>query len=134
MAVLGRARVCPHPPPLPLPGDPRRSLTHFSQDNTSHYDTFLLDDSEERLYVGARDRLLALAVGTPGTIHATASVSSSGFWEGWGSGGGGGALRCASVSPFRLGRRGLAQQLWRLSLPAADRVGTDGAENLRVHF
>lgn len=134
MAVLGHVRVCPRHPPLLLPGDPRRGLTHFSQDNTSHYDTFLLHDGEERLYVGARDRLLALAVGTPGTIHVTASVSSSCFWEGWGSGGGGGTLRCASVSPLRLGHRGLAQELWSLSLPSVDHVGTNGGENLRVHL
>ncbi|NWR23415.1 SEM4A protein, partial [Emberiza fucata] len=55
-------------------GDPRRTLTHFSQDNVSHYDIFLLDESEEQLYVGARDWLLALAVGTPGSIRAKASI------------------------------------------------------------
>uniref|UniRef100_A0A8D2M0K7 Sema domain-containing protein n=1 Tax=Zonotrichia albicollis TaxID=44394 RepID=A0A8D2M0K7_ZONAL len=56
------------------PRDPRRTLTHFSQDNVSHYDIFLLDESEEQLYVGARDWLLALAVGTPGSIRAKASI------------------------------------------------------------
>ncbi|NXE30680.1 SEM4A protein, partial [Ardeotis kori] len=56
-------------------GDPRRTLTHFSQDNVSHYDIFLLHESEEELYVGARDRVLALAVGTPGTIRAKASIT-----------------------------------------------------------
>uniref|UniRef100_A0A8C5U4Q1 Sema domain-containing protein n=1 Tax=Malurus cyaneus samueli TaxID=2593467 RepID=A0A8C5U4Q1_9PASS len=66
----------PLSPPLLLPGDPRRTLTHFSQDNVSHYDIFLLDESEEELYVGARDRVLALAVGSPGSIRAKASVSS----------------------------------------------------------
>ncbi|NWU49638.1 SEM4A protein, partial [Dromas ardeola] len=55
-------------------GDPRRTLTHFSQDNVSHYDIFLLHESEEELYVGARDRVLALAVGTPGSIRAKASI------------------------------------------------------------
>ncbi|NWZ89326.1 SEM4A protein, partial [Nesospiza acunhae] len=55
-------------------GDPRRTLTHFSQDNVSHYDIFLLDESEEQLYVGARDWLLALAVGIPGSIRAKASI------------------------------------------------------------
>uniref|UniRef100_A0A8C0BFF5 Semaphorin 4A n=1 Tax=Buteo japonicus TaxID=224669 RepID=A0A8C0BFF5_9AVES len=50
--------------------DPRRTLTHFSQDNVSHYDIFLLHESEEELYVGARDRVLALTVGTPGSIPA----------------------------------------------------------------
>ncbi|KAM6294196.1 semaphorin-4A [Aegotheles albertisi] len=44
------------------------------QDNVSHYDTFLLHEGEEELYVGARDRVLALTVGTPGTIHAKASI------------------------------------------------------------
>lgn len=63
-------------PPSLYPGDPRRALTHFSQANVSHYDIFLLREDEEELYVGARDRLLALAVGTPGTIRAQASVSS----------------------------------------------------------
>ncbi|NXU37945.1 SEM4A protein, partial [Drymodes brunneopygia] len=56
-------------------GDPRRTLTHFSQDNVSHYDIFLLDESREELYVGARDRVLALAVGTPGSIRAKASIT-----------------------------------------------------------
>lgn len=32
--------------------------------------------------MGARDRVLALAVGTPGSIHAKASVSSHHFWGG----------------------------------------------------
>ncbi|NXJ99902.1 SEM4A protein, partial [Corythaixoides concolor] len=56
-------------------GDPRRTLTRFSQDNVSHYDIFLLHESEEELYVGARDRVLALAVGTPGTVRAKASIT-----------------------------------------------------------
>ncbi|NWX37985.1 SEM4A protein, partial [Notiomystis cincta] len=55
-------------------GDSRRTLTHFSQDNVSHYDIFLLDESKEELYVGARDRVLALTVGTPGSIRAKASI------------------------------------------------------------
>ncbi|NXI38520.1 SEM4A protein, partial [Galbula dea] len=55
-------------------GDPRRVLTHFSQDNVSHYDILLLHPSQQELYVGARDRLLALAVGSPGTIHLKASI------------------------------------------------------------
>lgn len=66
--------------PLLLPGDPRRTLTHFSQDNVSHYDIFLLDESKEELYVGARDWVLALSHDTPGSIHAKASVSSHHFW------------------------------------------------------
>uniref|UniRef100_A0A8B9G2J1 Semaphorin 4A n=1 Tax=Amazona collaria TaxID=241587 RepID=A0A8B9G2J1_9PSIT len=49
-------------PPSLCPGDPRRTLTHFSQANVSHYDIFLLREDEEELYVGARDRVLALAV------------------------------------------------------------------------
>uniref|UniRef100_A0A8C0BFS7 Semaphorin 4A n=1 Tax=Buteo japonicus TaxID=224669 RepID=A0A8C0BFS7_9AVES len=64
----------PHHPLLLMPGDPRRTLTHFSQDNVSHYDIFLLHESEEELYVGARDRVLALTVGTPGSIRAKASI------------------------------------------------------------
>ncbi|NXS55661.1 SEM4A protein, partial [Brachypteracias leptosomus] len=56
-------------------GDPRRPLTRFSQDNVSHYDIFLLHQGEEELLVGARDRVLALAVGTPGTIRARASIT-----------------------------------------------------------
>uniref|UniRef100_A0A672UVT9 Sema domain-containing protein n=1 Tax=Strigops habroptila TaxID=2489341 RepID=A0A672UVT9_STRHB len=56
-------------------GDPRRTLTHFSQANVLHYDIFLLSEDEEELYVGARDRVLALAVGTPGTIRAKASIT-----------------------------------------------------------
>ncbi|NXS24757.1 SEM4A protein, partial [Mystacornis crossleyi] len=55
-------------------GDPRRTLTHFSQDNVSHYDIFLLDESKEELYVGARDHVLALAVGTSGSLRAKASI------------------------------------------------------------
>uniref|UniRef100_A0A8B9ES82 Semaphorin 4A n=1 Tax=Anser cygnoides TaxID=8845 RepID=A0A8B9ES82_ANSCY len=76
-AALGRSctsSASPHPA-LPLPGDPRRTLTRFSQDNVSHYDIFLLSEGEEELYVGARDRVLALAVGAPGTIHAKASIT-----------------------------------------------------------
>lgn len=113
-----------------MPGDPRRTLTHFSQDNVSHYDIFLLHESEEELYVGARDRVLALTVGTPGSIRAKASVSSSCFLGRLG----GGALCCASVSLLGLCDCGLAQQLWTLSLPSADNVGTHGRENLRVCF
>nr|XP_030147452.3 semaphorin-4A isoform X1 [Taeniopygia guttata] len=56
-------RRAPAPPRLPQ-----------RQDNISHYDIFLLDESEEELYVGARDWLLALAVGTPGSIRAKASI------------------------------------------------------------
>lgn len=129
--VLGWGGVCggvcvslgsPHPPLL-LPGDPQRTLTHFSQANVSHYDIFLLHESEEELYVGARDRVLALAVGTPGSIRAKASVSSSRFRGGWLRGG---AFCRASVSPLGLGGRGLAQQLWTMPLPSADNVGTHG--------
>uniref|UniRef100_A0A8C3U6P6 Semaphorin 4A n=1 Tax=Catharus ustulatus TaxID=91951 RepID=A0A8C3U6P6_CATUS len=54
--------------------DPGRTLTHFTQDNVSHYDIFLLDESKEELYVGARDWVLALSVGTPGSIHVKASI------------------------------------------------------------
>uniref|UniRef100_A0A8U8AWQ1 Semaphorin 4A n=1 Tax=Geospiza parvula TaxID=87175 RepID=A0A8U8AWQ1_GEOPR len=74
--VVPAALLCAEPlPRLAFPsGDPRRTLTHFSQDNVSHYDIFLLDDSEEQLYVGARDWLLALTVGTPGSIRAKASI------------------------------------------------------------
>ncbi|NWY08192.1 SEM4A protein, partial [Nothoprocta ornata] len=56
-------------------GDPRRPLAHFSAPNVSHYDALLLRADEERLYVGARDRLLALAVGGPGTIQGQASIT-----------------------------------------------------------
>ncbi|XP_066424323.1 semaphorin-4A [Molothrus aeneus] len=74
--VVPAALLCAEPlPRLAFPsGDPRRTLTHFSQDNVSHYDIFLLDESEEELYVGARDWLLALTVGTPGSIRAKASI------------------------------------------------------------
>uniref|UniRef100_A0A8C3P5D5 Semaphorin 4A n=1 Tax=Cyanoderma ruficeps TaxID=181631 RepID=A0A8C3P5D5_9PASS len=54
---------------IPQLGDPRRTLTHFRQDNVSHYDIFLLDESEEELYVGARDWVLALSLGTPGKVR-----------------------------------------------------------------
>ncbi|CAM9987327.1 unnamed protein product [Bubo scandiacus] len=67
-------RRAPAPRRLPPAGTPRRTLTHFSQDNVSHYDIFLLHESEEELYVGARDRVLALTVGIPGSIHAKASI------------------------------------------------------------
>ncbi|NXX99962.1 SEM4A protein, partial [Centropus bengalensis] len=56
-------------------GDPRRTLTHFSQVNVTHYDIFLLHESEEELYVGARDRVLALSVATAGTISAKALIT-----------------------------------------------------------
>ncbi|KAM8986470.1 semaphorin-4A [Ara ararauna] len=71
------ALLCAEPRPRSTfhSGDPRRILTHFSQANVSHYDIFLLREDEEELYVGARDRVLALAVGTPGTIHAQASIT-----------------------------------------------------------
>ncbi|KAM6330966.1 semaphorin-4A isoform 2-T2 [Alca torda] len=74
--VMPAAMLCAEPlPRVAFPsGDPRRTLTHFSQDNVSHYDIFLLHESEEELYVGARDRVLALAVGTPGSIRAKASI------------------------------------------------------------
>ncbi|XP_057238421.1 semaphorin-4A [Malurus melanocephalus] len=74
--VVPAAMLCAEPlPRVTFPsGDPRRTLTHFSQDNVSHYDIFLLDESEEELYVGARDRVLALAVGSPGSIRAKASI------------------------------------------------------------
>ncbi|XP_041901036.1 semaphorin-4A-like [Corvus kubaryi] len=75
--VVPAAVLCAEPlPRVTFPsGDPRRTLTHFSQDNVSHYDVFLLDESKEELYVGARDRVLALAVGTPGSIRAKASIT-----------------------------------------------------------
>lgn len=76
----------PHHPPFLPPGDPRRTLTRFSQDNVSHYDILLLHESEEELYVGARDRVLSLGVGTPGSIRAKASVSSTHCWGGHGGG------------------------------------------------
>ncbi|KAM6228938.1 semaphorin-4A isoform 1-T1 [Spheniscus humboldti] len=74
--VMPTAMLCVEPLPRVafLSGDPRRTLTHFSQDNVSHYDIFLLHESEEELYVGARDRVLALTVGTPGSIRAKASI------------------------------------------------------------
>ncbi|XP_019328706.1 PREDICTED: semaphorin-4A [Aptenodytes forsteri] len=74
--VMPAAMLCVEPLPRVafLSGDPRRTLTHFSQDNVSHYDIFLLHESEEELYVGARDRVLALTVGTPGSIRAKASI------------------------------------------------------------
>ncbi|XP_017663910.1 PREDICTED: semaphorin-4A isoform X1 [Lepidothrix coronata] len=73
--VVPAAMLCTEPlPRITFPSeDPRRTLTHFSQDNVSHYDIFLLDESEEELYVGARDRVLALTV-TPGSIRARASI------------------------------------------------------------
>ncbi|XP_009462886.1 PREDICTED: semaphorin-4A [Nipponia nippon] len=75
--VMPAAILCAEPlPRVAFPsGDPRRTLTHFSQDNVSHYDIFLLHESEEELYVGARDRVLALTVGTPGSIRAKASIT-----------------------------------------------------------
>ncbi|KAM6038089.1 semaphorin-4A isoform 2-T2 [Theristicus caerulescens] len=75
--VMPAAMLCAEPlPRVAFPsGDPRRTLTHFSQDNVSHYDIFLLHESEEELYVGARDRVLALTVGTPGSIRAKASIT-----------------------------------------------------------
>lgn len=71
------ALLCAEPRPRATfhSGDPRRTLTHFSQANVLHYDIFLLSEDEEELYVGARDRVLALAVGTPGTIRAKASIT-----------------------------------------------------------
>ncbi|XP_064355006.1 semaphorin-4A isoform X2 [Dromaius novaehollandiae] len=55
-------------------GDPRRPLARFSLPNVSDYDALLLRGDEDELYVGARDRLLALAVGGPGPPLATASL------------------------------------------------------------
>ncbi|XP_064899334.1 semaphorin-4A isoform X2 [Columba livia] len=74
--VMPAAMICAEPlPRITFPsGDPRRTLTHFSQDNVSHYDILLLHESEEELYVGARDRVLSLAVGTVGSIRAKASI------------------------------------------------------------
>ncbi|XP_030088863.2 semaphorin-4A [Serinus canaria] len=74
--VVPAALLCAEPlPRVSFPsGDPRRTLTHFSQDNVSHYDIFLLDEGEEELYVGARDWVLALTVSTPGSICAKASI------------------------------------------------------------
>uniref|UniRef100_A0A493THX1 Semaphorin 4A n=1 Tax=Anas platyrhynchos platyrhynchos TaxID=8840 RepID=A0A493THX1_ANAPP len=54
----------------PLPGDPRRVLTRFSQENVSHYDIFLLGEGEEELYVGARDRVLALGLSASSPLSA----------------------------------------------------------------
>uniref|UniRef100_A0A8C3GMZ8 Semaphorin 4A n=2 Tax=Cairina moschata TaxID=8855 RepID=A0A8C3GMZ8_CAIMO len=75
--VVPAAMLCAEPlPRVAFPsGDPRRILTRFSQENVSHYDIFLLGEGEEELYVGARDTVLALAVGAPGTIHAKASIT-----------------------------------------------------------
>ncbi|KAM8794311.1 semaphorin-4A [Eudromia elegans] len=56
-------------------GDPRRPLGRFRAPNVSHYDALLLRADEERLYVGARDRLLALAVGGPGALRLEASIA-----------------------------------------------------------
>ncbi|XP_071435597.1 semaphorin-4A [Pithys albifrons albifrons] len=74
--VVPAAMLCAEPLPRIafLSEDPQRTLTHFSQENVSHYDIFLLDESEEELYVGARDRVLALTVSIPGSIHAKASI------------------------------------------------------------
>ncbi|KAM7029096.1 semaphorin-4A [Acridotheres tristis] len=74
--VVPAAMLCAEPlPRVAFPrGDPRRTLTHFSQDNVSHYDVLLLDESKDELYVGARDWVLALTVGTPGSIRAKASI------------------------------------------------------------
>ncbi|XP_032938862.1 semaphorin-4A isoform X2 [Catharus ustulatus] len=74
--VVPAAMLCAEPLPRItfLSGDPGRTLTHFTQDNVSHYDIFLLDESKEELYVGARDWVLALSVGTPGSIHVKASI------------------------------------------------------------
>nr|XP_038023985.1 LOW QUALITY PROTEIN: semaphorin-4A [Anas platyrhynchos] len=70
---------CSAPSPCPASPSPAETpggiLTRFSQENVSHYDIFLLGEGEEELYVGARDRVLALAVGAPGTIHAKASIT-----------------------------------------------------------
>ncbi|XP_069734829.1 semaphorin-4A isoform X1 [Phaenicophaeus curvirostris] len=75
--MMPAALLCAEPLPRVtfLHGDPRRTLTRFSQDNVSHYDIFLLRESEEELYVGTRDRVLALSVGTPGSIRAKASIT-----------------------------------------------------------
>ncbi|XP_054662592.1 semaphorin-4A isoform X3 [Grus americana] len=62
----GRRALCRAPAPRRLPQ---------RQANVSHYDIFLLHESEEELYVGARDRVLALTVGTPGSIRAKASIT-----------------------------------------------------------
>ncbi|XP_064257696.1 semaphorin-4A isoform X4 [Passer domesticus] len=79
----GAPRLARRPPPALRGGGPgcpalRRAPAprHLPQrqDNVSHYDIFLLDGSEEELYVGARDWVLALAVGTPGSIRAKASI------------------------------------------------------------
>lgn len=107
-------------PVLPLPGDPRRILTRFSQENVSHYDIFLLGEGEEELYVGARDTVLALAVGAPGTIHAKASVSD----------GVEGCPPSPAVPQFPCsGRATMALPAWQLqtlSIPSPDNVGPHG--------
>uniref|UniRef100_A0A8D0GC92 Semaphorin 4A n=1 Tax=Sphenodon punctatus TaxID=8508 RepID=A0A8D0GC92_SPHPU len=53
---------------LTLPGDPQRSLTQFSLEGVSNYDTFLLSGDEGTLYVGARDTILSLGVGDTGSV------------------------------------------------------------------
>ncbi|XP_007064645.2 semaphorin-4A isoform X2 [Chelonia mydas] len=57
-----------------LRGDPRRTLTSFSQDGTFHYDTFLLSEDEGTLYVGARDTILSLRVDSAGSMELTGSI------------------------------------------------------------
>lgn len=65
--------------------------------------------------MGARDWVLALTVGTPGSIRAKASVSSHHFW----GGGRGRCLCCVSVSLW-----GWAQQPRDIFIPFADNVGS----------
>uniref|UniRef100_A0A674K5M7 Uncharacterized protein n=1 Tax=Terrapene triunguis TaxID=2587831 RepID=A0A674K5M7_9SAUR len=55
-------------------GDPRRTLTSFSQDGIFNYDTFLLSEDEGTLYVGARDTILSLRVDSAGSMKLTGSI------------------------------------------------------------
>nr|XP_005280759.1 semaphorin-4A [Chrysemys picta bellii]XP_005280760.1 semaphorin-4A [Chrysemys picta bellii]XP_005280761.1 semaphorin-4A [Chrysemys picta bellii]XP_023964403.1 semaphorin-4A [Chrysemys picta bellii]XP_023964404.1 semaphorin-4A [Chrysemys picta bellii]XP_042699223.1 semaphorin-4A [Chrysemys picta bellii]XP_042699224.1 semaphorin-4A [Chrysemys picta bellii] len=56
-------------------GDPRRTLTSFSQEGIFNYDTFLLSEDEGALYVGARDTLLSLRVDSAGSMKLTGSIA-----------------------------------------------------------
>uniref|UniRef100_A0A8D0GCE3 Semaphorin 4A n=1 Tax=Sphenodon punctatus TaxID=8508 RepID=A0A8D0GCE3_SPHPU len=56
-------------------GDPQRSLTQFSLEGVSNYDTFLLSGDEGTLYVGARDTILSLGVGDTGSVVQQGLVS-----------------------------------------------------------
>ncbi|XP_068778409.1 semaphorin-4A isoform X2 [Struthio camelus] len=54
-------------------GDARRPLARLGPPDVSDCDVLLLREDEEELYVGARDRLLALAVG-PAAVPGEASI------------------------------------------------------------